>query len=325
MFVIRHSLTPIRAALIHLLDFKITSFNETNLIDKHPHNQRARGRYLPIKPSDPHPDLGTQLELSHGQRMDKNSYIKIEGHFSAPLEALRPYGKSRCPGWLRLSPESFQTLVAHAGYQCLEPAMAMPAALTPIRTSYPPVGFVGRTQPSTPHSQPTAVQQWPPPPPPPPPTQQGQRPEVEAPMSAPLYTWQSARIEEERRRLVQDAGCASHTQNRHGYGTIWATSRTNRGESWPGEEFWLDLAWCIRFIFKWFLVIALLGAVVYGIHTAVLTVITAVVDCWKWAGELISGLVRDISENWAWLIDQFDAAIDAIRQFFGNLTVFAGI
>ncbi|QLI64524.1 uncharacterized protein G6M90_00g020230 [Metarhizium brunneum] len=95
---------------------KLTSFGGTSLVDKFPTETRARGRYLPIKPSAPHPDNKMLLELCEAEdRLTKDSYVHISKVLRAKFKALRPYASH----WLRspyLSDNSYRQLILHAQY-----------------------------------------------------------------------------------------------------------------------------------------------------------------------------------------------------------------
>ncbi|KJK94690.1 hypothetical protein H633G_01406 [Metarhizium anisopliae BRIP 53284] len=95
---------------------ELTSFGGTSLVDKFPTETKARGRYLPIKPSAPHPDNKILLELCEAEdRLTKDSYVHISKVLRAKLKALRPYVSHR----LRtpyLSDNSYRQLIRHAQY-----------------------------------------------------------------------------------------------------------------------------------------------------------------------------------------------------------------
>lgn len=85
-------------------------------MDKFPTETKARGRYLPIKPSAPHPDNKILLELCEAEdRLTKDSYVNIGKVLRAKFKALRPYVSHR----LRtpyLSDSSYCQLIRHAQY-----------------------------------------------------------------------------------------------------------------------------------------------------------------------------------------------------------------
>lgn len=65
----------------------VTSFAGTDLKDRHPTNLKTRALYIPIDPSNPHPDNGSLLHLKGAARLRKKSYINIQprGPFKAAL------------------------------------------------------------------------------------------------------------------------------------------------------------------------------------------------------------------------------------------------
>ncbi|EFY98084.1 hypothetical protein MAA_06193 [Metarhizium robertsii ARSEF 23] len=95
---------------------ELTSFGGTSLVDKFPTETKARGRYLPIKPSAPHPDNKILLELCEAEdRLIKDSYVNIGKVLRAKFKALRPYVSHR----LRtpyLADSSYRQLILHAQY-----------------------------------------------------------------------------------------------------------------------------------------------------------------------------------------------------------------
>lgn len=57
-------------------------------MDKFPTETKARGRYLPIKPSAPHPDKKILLELYEAEdRLTKDSYVNISKVLRAKFKA----------------------------------------------------------------------------------------------------------------------------------------------------------------------------------------------------------------------------------------------
>jgi len=95
----------------------MTSFNGTDLADKHPNGARARARYLPIYPSS-HPDTTDILRLRDGMTLRKNSYLNISVQHTVRLEILRPYDRTR-PTDYYLGVESYQKLVRLPGFQAV--------------------------------------------------------------------------------------------------------------------------------------------------------------------------------------------------------------
>ena len=93
-----------------------TSFNDTDLSVRHPHNQEQRSWYLPIHPSKRHPDLNVLLKLQGGLTLRKNSYICTRQQHTIPLAALRTYERERPNVRFVLKSGSYQTLIERAGF-----------------------------------------------------------------------------------------------------------------------------------------------------------------------------------------------------------------
>lgn len=93
----------------------MTSFNETDLEERHPTNRTARLAHLPIKPCDPHPDNLLCLELGqHVPELRKRSYVNTETQHTIEYKALRPYER-RGPDYY-LSSSSYRILIDYANF-----------------------------------------------------------------------------------------------------------------------------------------------------------------------------------------------------------------
>lgn len=88
----------------------ITSFGDQSILERfpRPREAKARRKYLPISPADPHPDYFEDspvvLELAGGRAMRKRSYANIGRKHNVPLRALRRYEM-----------DGVKTLVRHMG------------------------------------------------------------------------------------------------------------------------------------------------------------------------------------------------------------------
>ncbi|RYP36519.1 hypothetical protein DL767_003342 [Monosporascus sp. MG133] len=105
-----------------LLDGKVdvlllTSFNETSLELRHPHNRKERRAHLPIEPCSPHPDNGKLLTLENRfPGLRKNSYVKVKSRNTVTYANLQPYDRERPDVDFALSQRSFQELIEYAKY-----------------------------------------------------------------------------------------------------------------------------------------------------------------------------------------------------------------
>ncbi|KAH6880667.1 hypothetical protein B0T10DRAFT_495092 [Thelonectria olida] len=86
----------------------ITSFGGKPLLDK---SEGFRRGYLPIHPSQPHPESGLLLRLNNGSTLDKASCVKICEYYTVPYSILRNLRNGqRCT----LSSTSYKILVNQA-------------------------------------------------------------------------------------------------------------------------------------------------------------------------------------------------------------------
>ncbi|ROT42647.1 hypothetical protein SODALDRAFT_326806 [Sodiomyces alkalinus F11] len=92
----------------HVDILKITSFGGSTLSDRFPRSFKRRRQFLPIHPSDPHPDSGIFLSLAEG-KMDKRSYINISDVFRVPFQILRRVRNGTRP---RLTSSSYDKLAS---------------------------------------------------------------------------------------------------------------------------------------------------------------------------------------------------------------------
>ncbi|RYP26763.1 hypothetical protein DL768_011598 [Monosporascus sp. mg162] len=115
----------------------LTSFNETSLEFRHPHNLRARRAHLPIEPCSPHPDNGKLLRLENRYPgLRKNSYVKTDEQKTVTYANLQPYDRERPDMDFALSRRSFQELIEYAKY-----SVRLPNILQDdlgIRSAHPP-------------------------------------------------------------------------------------------------------------------------------------------------------------------------------------------
>ncbi|RYP00664.1 hypothetical protein DL764_006438 [Monosporascus ibericus] len=95
----------------------LTSFNETSLEVRHPHDPKARRAHLPIEPCSPHPDNGKLLTLENRfPGLRKNSYVKTKTRNTVTYANLQPYDRGRPDVDFVLSRRSFQELIEYAKY-----------------------------------------------------------------------------------------------------------------------------------------------------------------------------------------------------------------
>ncbi|RYP76751.1 hypothetical protein DL770_007161 [Monosporascus sp. CRB-9-2] len=95
----------------------LTSFSETSLELRHPHNPKARRAHLPIEPCSPHPDNGKLLTLENRfPGLRKNSYVKAKRLTTVTYANLQPYDCKRPDVDFALSRRSFQELIEYAKY-----------------------------------------------------------------------------------------------------------------------------------------------------------------------------------------------------------------
>ncbi|KAK7985888.1 hypothetical protein PG996_004867 [Apiospora saccharicola] len=93
----------------------LTSFGGTDLEDKHPYSSHIRKSYLPIYPSNPHPDSSRLLFLDPTwPNLLKNSYVNTSNRCHIRLEHLRPYDPDG-PDFA-LSADSYQELITYCRY-----------------------------------------------------------------------------------------------------------------------------------------------------------------------------------------------------------------
>ncbi|KAK0748946.1 hypothetical protein B0T18DRAFT_405476 [Schizothecium vesticola] len=128
----------------------MTSFNGTDLVDKHPNAARARARYLPIHPSS-HPDTTDVLRLRDGMTLRKNSYLNISVQHTVRFEILRPYDRTR-PTDYYLGVKSYQKLVRLPGFEAIaaQAQTHLAAQIAPQHRRLGLSSFQHRTEPQTP-------------------------------------------------------------------------------------------------------------------------------------------------------------------------------
>ncbi|KID91930.1 hypothetical protein MGU_00841 [Metarhizium guizhouense ARSEF 977] len=255
---------------------ELTSFGGTSLVDKFPTETKARGRYLPIKPSAPHPDNKILLELCEAEdRLTKDSYVHISKVLRAKLKALRPYVSHR----LRtpyLSDNSYRQLIRHAQYSVPGQSprsiadygwtLVLPPSQTatrpqrsrydiPDRPLYSEISSPGRPQTSFSYSQTSVTRQ----------ARYNERaPLLPSPQPAnpprPALT----------RRIWERITHAGYSQR-------------------------LSIDWIKVFGFFWALVIII--AACYGIYWLVEQLVQLVAACWLWLQHAVTHMVAAI-KNW---------------------------
>ncbi|KAK8092761.1 hypothetical protein PG999_014348 [Apiospora kogelbergensis] len=93
----------------------LTSFNETDLLERYRESPRKRKSYLPIDPANAHPDNGKLLRLKNPSLLLwKKSYINTKTKHMLSLEILRPYKRNAD---FVLSKTSYQELIEYCGFQ----------------------------------------------------------------------------------------------------------------------------------------------------------------------------------------------------------------
>jgi len=112
----------------------MTSLGGMDLLQKYPRNMALRRKHLPVYPSNRHPDLDILLSLKGDKTLTKSSYIRIERQHSIEFSALRAYRGRRPEIKYKLTSESYQQVIKHAGFHAPIPS---PAATT-IRDNAPP-------------------------------------------------------------------------------------------------------------------------------------------------------------------------------------------
>ncbi|KAK8123261.1 hypothetical protein PG984_011931 [Apiospora sp. TS-2023a] len=94
----------------------LTSFNGTDLKEKYSSSTFVRGLYLPIFPSNRHPDNARMLFLEPmWPTLLKNSYVNTRTIYTIDFEDLRPYDPHG-PDYA-LSTDSYQELITYCRYQ----------------------------------------------------------------------------------------------------------------------------------------------------------------------------------------------------------------
>lgn len=100
----------------------MTSFNGVDLATKH-RRPKARRKYLPIAPCDPHPDNGIILHLEDSSLcLRKSSYINTKDQRTIELHSLRTYSNANAEYFL--SEASYHKLIRYANF--VPPLPAMP-------------------------------------------------------------------------------------------------------------------------------------------------------------------------------------------------------
>ncbi|TWU73401.1 hypothetical protein ED733_003359 [Metarhizium rileyi] len=264
--------------------FPLTSLGGRGLTDRFPADQRARSRYLPIKPSARHPDNKLLLELSGEEdRLTKDSYIHIARVLRAKLHALRPYrSQPRRP--FHLSDSSYRQLVQQTGYdyrpRYLDTVALGDSAPTPPS---PMVVRVQRSRVSARYelyygaiSQPRPVQR------------SFAYPQVDVPGS---------NLHNERTRLLPPVQMANFPQSAHA-GPSWTRKvreRMSRGLS--AVNWWNVLGFVLYLV--------AMASLCYGIYWVVHHLVLLLVACWEWLKHSISTMVDDIT---TWVSDLFGHA-----------------
>ncbi|KAK7958064.1 hypothetical protein PG996_010494 [Apiospora saccharicola] len=115
----------------------LTSFDETDLLERHRESPHKRKSYLPIDPANVHPDNGMLLRLKNPLLpLRKKSYINTRSKHEIPFEILRPYQRNAD---FVLSKASYQDLIEYCGFQPPLPSPApecVPGTFERIPTPY---------------------------------------------------------------------------------------------------------------------------------------------------------------------------------------------
>jgi hypothetical protein len=95
---------------------QLTSLGNKDLEARHPTNPDRRRGYLPIHPSNVHPDLNVLLWLDAGLSLRKNSYVNIKDQHTVPIKALRGYEQENPHLRYVLNSSSYQTLIGFTDF-----------------------------------------------------------------------------------------------------------------------------------------------------------------------------------------------------------------
>ncbi|KAK4158407.1 hypothetical protein C8A00DRAFT_28687 [Chaetomidium leptoderma] len=126
-------LSPQASATDDVVILILTSFCKTNIIDKYPNNPKRRLTYLPIHPTDPHPDTAAQLHLKNHAELELNSYVNTGEKHTIPFGILRPYDRHDTNNTLyALTSDSYQQLINHARFV---PPVCLPTTSVPTTTT----------------------------------------------------------------------------------------------------------------------------------------------------------------------------------------------
>jgi hypothetical protein len=91
----------------------MTSLGGKDLQERHPRNANARSNYVPIHPSNAHPDNDMRLYLAGNQELPKNSYVVTKPCRTIKAALLKPWRHEK----YRLSVKSLQKLIKHIGFE----------------------------------------------------------------------------------------------------------------------------------------------------------------------------------------------------------------
>lgn len=129
--------TPVNGKVVILM---ITSLQGQDLIQKYPHaaGKEMRARYIPIKPSKPHPDLSLRLKMEGGLKLRKDSHICIKDQLTIPFAALRAYEQQMPSTRYVLAAKSYRVLIDRAGYTAPVPPPQQNLANPPQQTTAKP-------------------------------------------------------------------------------------------------------------------------------------------------------------------------------------------
>ncbi|KAH6844653.1 hypothetical protein B0I37DRAFT_355203 [Chaetomium sp. MPI-CAGE-AT-0009] len=93
----------------------VTSFGETDVRDKFPHDIELRRVYLPIHPAR-NRNTKIQLRLQDGAKLRKKSYANTRQQRTIPLAFLQPYDRNELPARYVLTSDSYKKLARRAGF-----------------------------------------------------------------------------------------------------------------------------------------------------------------------------------------------------------------
>ncbi|KAK0716358.1 hypothetical protein B0H67DRAFT_582943 [Lasiosphaeris hirsuta] len=94
----------------------MTSFHETDVLRRFPGNAAMRRYYLPVYPSNPHPDTAALLYVKGGVKLRKNSYINTKTQLVVDYGDLRPYDRRSSNIQYVLDDDSYLTLIRYTDF-----------------------------------------------------------------------------------------------------------------------------------------------------------------------------------------------------------------